>query len=78
MDFKNRPKIKDLKRIYNCKYFYLHGDGILGNCVCINDDVPKVKKIVASLRRRGYLVIYESVENNGLWGFYRVLTKEGL
>lgn len=77
MDFKNRPKIKDLKRIYNYDGFYLHGDGILGNCVCMNES-PRSSRIAASLRRRGYLVIHESVENNGLWGFYRILTKDGL
>lgn len=55
MDFKNRPKIKDLKKIYKYDGFFLTGDAILGNYVCMWED-KKSNKIVKSLRKRGYYV----------------------
>lgn len=74
MDYKNRPKIKDLKKHYNYDGFFLHSDGILGCCVCFDKD-ERSGKIVRSLRRRGYMVIPEKL--SGLWEVYYITTKDG-
>lgn len=71
MDFKNRPKIKDLKKIYKYDGFFLTGDAILGNYVCMWED-KKSNKIVKSLRKRGYLCIYDKTDFGGSW---RIVTK---
>lgn len=73
MDYKNRPKIKDLKEYYGCDAFYLHTDAVLGCCVCFDKD-KRSERIVNSLRRRGYIVIPERL--SGLWEVYYIKTKD--
>lgn len=66
MDFKNRPKIKDLKAYYNYDGFFLSGDGMLGSYIVIYEN-KQTKKIVKSLRRRGYLCIYVKTDFGNSW-----------
>lgn len=63
----DRPKIKDLEKIYRWKGFFLSGDGVLGCYVCMWES-KKANQIVKSLRKRGYLCIYQKFSpNNAYW-----------
>ena len=73
MDYKNRPKIKDLKKHYGYDGFYLHTHEVLGCCVCFNKG-KRTGQIVRSLRRRGYVVLPENL--SGLWETYCITTKD--
>lgn len=66
MDFKNRPKIKDLKAYYNYDGFFLSGDGIIGSYIAIKEN-KRGNQIVRSLRRRGYVCIYSKTDFGNYW-----------
>ena len=63
----DRPKIKDLKKIYRTfDGFFLSGDAILGSYVCMWES-PRANRIVKSLRKRGYICIYDNQGLGGRW-----------
>ena len=66
MDFKNRPKIKDLKAHYKYDGFFLSGDGILGSYIAMSEN-KRANEIVRSLRKRGYLCMYQKTDFGAYW-----------
>lgn len=72
MDCKGRPKIKDLKTRYNYDGFFLSGDGVLGSYVAMKEN-KRANEIVCSLRKRGYLCMYQKTDFGAYW---YILTKE--
>lgn len=66
MDYKNRPKIKDLKTRYNYDGFFLSGDGVLGSYVAMKEN-KRANEIVRSLRKRGYVCMYMKTDFGAYW-----------
>lgn len=59
----DRPKIKDLKKRYKFDGFFLSGDAILGTYVSMWES-KRANQIVKSLRKRGYVCIYQKFSPN--------------
>ena len=68
----DRPKIKDLVKIYKYNGFFLHTNGILGTCVCMWEN-KRANQIIQRLRKKGYICIYE---NHGLGGVWSIKNKD--